>query len=70
MLSSLGWTTTKPCPEKAIWNASPLPRPISDDALKLRLAFIFRPDDQATRASGSSGGLAIGGNASDPAAIG
>ena len=54
MLSSLGWTTTMPCPEKAIWKASPLPRPIRDCALKLRLPFTLRFGDQATSASGST----------------
>lgn len=54
MLSSLGCTTTMPWPEKAIWKASPLPRPISDEALKLRLPFTLSAGDQATRASGST----------------
>ena len=37
MLSSLGWTTTIPSPENAIWYASPLPRPIIEEAVR-RLA--------------------------------
>ena len=43
-----------PWPEKAIWYASPLPRPMSEEALKLRLPFTLRFGDQATRASGST----------------
>lgn len=54
MLSSLGCTTTMPWPEKAIWNASPLPRPMREEALKLRLPLTLSDGDQATSASGST----------------
>lgn len=54
MLSSLGWTTTIPSPENAIWYASPLPRPIIEEALKLRFPLTLRCGDQAMRASGST----------------
>src|SRR4029450_3994335 len=47
---SLAWTTTNPVPEKASWNASPEPRPISAPAPAVRRTLVASDEDHATAA--------------------
>ncbi len=51
---SLGWTSTQPGPENAIWTVSPEPRPISVYRLTSVLIAVWTLDAHVIAADGSA----------------